>query len=123
MASEVERAMKAVIDVLHSEGRAEHARQLLAVLDRWNRVIEKQARESHEMFAVYPIDEMLKRGWLHGETVPEIEASLVKFFGLDSIDEVPGLGPVDDVKASEIYKRLGLGRRYCKLAGEIGGGG
>lgn len=44
-----------------------------------------------QLFGSLPIAEMIKRGWLAADdvrSVSQVEAALVKFFGVDSIDEI-----------------------------------
>lgn len=45
-----------------------------------------------QVFGELPVSEMIKRGWLEGvedvKNVPALEASLVKFFGVKTLDEI-----------------------------------
>lgn len=50
----------------------------------------KRATRAH-LFGGLPVAEMIKRGWLDADdirNVPKVESALVKFFGVDSVDQI-----------------------------------
>jgi len=43
--------------------------------------------------AAYPVREMIKRGWLEAADPDLMEAQMIRFFGVNSVDDIPHLPP------------------------------
>lgn len=64
------------------------------------------------LFGQLPIPEMIKRGWLHAESIrdiPAVESELARFFGVPTVSKIPLLGhaakkanPEDDATPTQL---------------------
>lgn len=81
-------AMDAHLQALRDGGRDGHADELQSIRDSWHEKAGRQALETHPMYGALPIQAMLDRGWIRGDTVEEIEASLFRFMGCDSLEQL-----------------------------------
>lgn len=78
-----------------------------------------------QLFGGLPVTEMIKRRWLDAEDVrdlPKVEASLAKFFGVDSVNEIevlPHAAKKTDVAAGTTPAQLAWLYRVRQIATEM----
>lgn len=83
-----------------------------------------RATRAH-LFGKLPVAEMIKRGWLHADDVRDVravEASLVRFFGVDSPDQIeilPHATKKTDTFVPATPAQLAWIYRVKKIAGEM----
>jgi HTH-type transcriptional regulator/antitoxin HigA len=77
------------------------------------------------LFASLPVNEMIQRGWLHTENtrdVRHVEAALVAFFGVDSVDDIevlPHAAKRTDVGDDVTPAQVAWLHRVRQIAGEM----
>ena len=77
------------------------------------------------LFGDLPVAEMIKRGWLDAEDIrdiPQVEKALVKFFGVESVDEIeilPHAAKKTNVSAAVTPPQLAWLYRVKQIAAEM----